>query len=326
MRRLMIFLLAVIGPLFCFNASTFAATATLLGTDTTTQGSWLGIYGTVGYYIPDSISKTPTDGSTFSPGAASLWTWGTNVSSASALKTGASTNIASCWYNNAGTLSFDVVIPSGQSQIVALYLLDYDRKGRAESVTVTDASDTLLTGPTVVSGTNFANGEYLTYTVTGEVHFDITLISGPNAVASGIFFGETGAPIAAGAYFNYSSTIVSVAAGGTSMTPIATLTLPAGTYLLHARVQINNTLGTPVSEPGECEFSQLSATGIPSLLHVWFAPAGGIIEVTLDAPYTTSASSVISVGCVVVVGGSAQSVFGATISAVTLPSIITTNQ
>jgi len=331
MRRLTICLVVLVGFLFCFNASSFGApTATALGTDTNTQGSWKGIYGTVGYYIPNGPSSTPTDGSTFNPGAATLFTWGTNVASPSALKTSGG-NIASCWFNNLGTsfasLTLDVVIPSGQSQTVALYLLDYDKQGRVESVSVTDASNDSppLSGPTTVSGTNFANGEYLIWTITGEVHINITLVNGPNAVASGIFFGESGALVSASAYFNYSNSAVTVSTGGTTMAPIATLTLPAGTYLLHARVQINNVLVPESADIGECEFSQISAESIPSLLHLWNAPAGAISEVTLDAPYSSSTTSVISVGCVYI-GGSANTIFGGTISALAVPSIITTKQ
>ena len=124
MRQLTISLLVLVGFLFCFNANSFAQSATFLGTDFATQGNWQGQYGTVGSYIPNGPSKTPSDGSTFNPGAASLYTWGLNVASPSALTTGTKTNIASTWYNNFGTsspsLTLDVIVPAGQSQTVAL--------------------------------------------------------------------------------------------------------------------------------------------------------------------------------------------------------------
>jgi len=243
MRRLTISMLVLIGFLFCFNASSFAAppttsgTATFLGTDTTTQGGWQGTYGTVGSYIPNGPSVTPTDGSTFNPGAAALYTWGTNVASGSALKTGGGMNIASCWYRNLGnaspSLTLDVDVPSG-SQTVALYLLDYDKQGRSESVAVTDLSNNPLDGPHAVSGTNFANGEYLLWTITGEVHITITLVNGPNAVASGIFFGQNSMmppPATAGAYITTKSGSIG---SSDSLTTLASLSLPAGTYIIHA--------------------------------------------------------------------------------------------
>ena len=197
MRRMTMSLLVLFGFLFCFNAGSFAAvptgTATFSGTDAATQGNWMGTYGTVGYYIPNGPSQTPSDGSTFNQGAANPYTWGMNVPGTSALKTSGG-DIASCWYNNLGTslpsVTFDIIIPSGKSQTVALYLLDYDKGGRSESVTVTDANNDSppLSGPIAVSG--FASGEYLVWTITGEVHINITLVTGANVVASGIFFGE----------------------------------------------------------------------------------------------------------------------------------------
>ena len=194
MRQLTI-LVFVISFLFCFNTSSFAATANLQGIDTTTQGNWMGVYGTAGYDIPNSLLKVATDGTIFSPGAASLYTWGPNVASAGALKTGTSTDIASAWYANVGnssmpSLILDVMVPTGQpAETVALYFQDYDMKGRVESVSITDVSGNPLSGPVTISGANFANGEYLVMTVTGEVHIAVTLVNGPNAVVNGVFFG-----------------------------------------------------------------------------------------------------------------------------------------
>jgi len=192
----MVSLILLFGFLFCFSTSSFAAaTASLVGTDTTTHGNWMGTYGTVGYYIPGGPSATPSDGSSFNPGAASLWTWGMNVSSIGALKT-SSGNIASAWYDNVpgtvgATLVLDVKIPAGQSQTVAVYLQDYSQQGRAESVSITDPNNgnAPLGLPIAVSGTNFVTGEYLIWTITGEVNINFTLVSGPNPVANGIFFG-----------------------------------------------------------------------------------------------------------------------------------------
>ena len=239
MRPLTIRLLALAALVLCLNARSFAAsgTATLIGTDTTTLGNWQGMYGTVGYYIPNGPSVIPSDGSSFSPGGASTYTWGVNVPSPNALKTGASTDIASCWYNNLGTsspsLTFDVIIPAGQTQTVALYLMDYDHYGRSESVSVTDASNDTppLQGPNALSGANFVNGEYLVWSISGEVHINITLVGGINAVASGIFFGENGLmppPVATGAYL-FQKTNGSLGAGGYAT---LTFTLPAGTYIV----------------------------------------------------------------------------------------------
>lgn len=297
MRRLTILLLALIGFLFCVDSSSFAAppttgpAATLVGTDTTTLGNWSGTYGTVGYYIPNGPSVTPSDGSTFNYGGASLYTWGANVSSTSALKTGTTTDIASCWYNYLGTSSpsvtLDVTVPAGQSQTVAVHFLDYDKQGRAESVSITDASNDTppLSGPIAVSGTNFANGEYLIWTITGEVHINITLVTGPNAVASGIFFGENSAmppPAAASAYIHkIPSTFVP-----TTITTIATLTLPTGNYFLHAIIDWNEANLVPAASIS-CAFYQhpqsLSLIVQPTYNSLLSQPANATATMVMEA-------------------------------------------
>ena len=309
MRRLTISMLVLIGFLFCFNASSFAAppttsgTATFLGTDTTTQGGWQGTYGTVGSYIPNGPSVTPTDGSTFNPGAAALYTWGTNVASGSALKTGGGMNIASCWYRNLGnaspSLTLDVDVPSG-SQTVALYLLDYDKQGRSESVSVTDTSGNPLDGPHGVTATNFANGEYLLWKITGEVHITITLVNGPNAVASGIFFGENSIlppPATAGAYITHPE-LLPLNTSLTGPMVLASLSLPAGTYLIHADLNLASDSGGGALT-AECEIYGPSvsaiADGFASIPGVPLRSATGFISMT--APLTITTPTSVSLSC-----------------------------
>lgn len=292
--------LFVLSGFFCFTASSFAQTATLSGTDTNTLGNWSSTYGTVGSYIPNGPSVTPSDGSTFNPGAAASYTWGTNVASTSALKTGSATDIASCWYNNLGTslpsLSFDVVVPAGQSQTVALYLLDYDKQGRSESVQVTDASNNSL-GPLIaVSGNNFANGEYLIWTISGEVHINITLVTGPNAVASGIFFGQNNSmppPVTSGAYVNQATNQVS---SSTTSVQVNKLVVPAGSYLIHFTVSIAfNKNGSANSEGLACSLAPSSSPYLtidqaPPINSVAALSLSQTDHVTFTAPSTITAS------------------------------------
>ena len=148
--------------------------------------------------------------------------------------------------------------PTG-TQTVALYLLDYDQKGRSESVQVADDSNAAIGAPIAVSGTNFANGEYLIWSISGEVHIKITLVGGPNAVASGIFFGENSAmppPATSGAYlFQKSATL----AFGVAR---LTFTLPAGTYI----VQITaNAFSNTAVDPGTPEQILVSSGPLASL-------------------------------------------------------------
>ena len=63
-----------------------------------------------------------------------------------------------------------------------------DNQGRAERVDVLDASSNAVLDSRTISG--FQGGQYLVWNLKGHVTFRITLIAGPNAVLSGLFFGS----------------------------------------------------------------------------------------------------------------------------------------
>ena len=77
-------------------------------------------------------------------------------------------------------------VASGQSYNLELYFLDYDAKGRAETVTLSDANTSATLNSQSVS--NFANGDYLAWTISGNVLITFTCTAGNNAVLSGLFF------------------------------------------------------------------------------------------------------------------------------------------
>ena len=104
-----------------------------------------------------------------------------------ALQTGSgSTRIAAAWFN-ASTFSFDVNLTDGNSHRVSLYALDWDSYAgvRAETVQVLDAtSGTVLDTRSV---TNFINGTYLVWNISGHVTITVTMTAGGNGVISGVF-------------------------------------------------------------------------------------------------------------------------------------------
>jgi hypothetical protein len=68
-----------------------------------------------------------------------------------------------------------------------LYALDWDNQGRTESVQIIDASSNQVLDTRSIS--NFPNGVYLIWNVSGSVIVKVTCVGGPNAAISGIFFG-----------------------------------------------------------------------------------------------------------------------------------------
>jgi hypothetical protein len=119
------------------------------------------------------------------------FTWAASTGDVRALqKPGASDRLAACWYAP-GFFTIDVNFTDGKSHPVALYLLDWDNMGRTERVDVLDASNDVLSS-TPVSG--FNNGTYLKWNLAGHVILRVSNTGGVNAVASGLFFGQPGAP------------------------------------------------------------------------------------------------------------------------------------
>jgi hypothetical protein len=80
----------------------------------------------------------------------------------------------------------NVNVTDGQTHQVALYLLDWNKQNRSERITVLNSAGQVIDTRTVSS---FSSGEYEVWNISGNVTFLITLLSGPNAVLSGIFFG-----------------------------------------------------------------------------------------------------------------------------------------
>ena len=170
------------------------ATASFVGSDTSTRGNWINVYGNQGYDVVGSLASNPTY-ATVTPVGQTLYTYtpAPVLSATQALQvppTGAS-RIASVW-DSATSFAVDVDVASGQSYNLELYFLDYDAKGRAETVTLSDASTSAMLNTESVS--NFANGEYLTWTITGNVLITFTRTAGNNAVLSGLFFDPVGPP------------------------------------------------------------------------------------------------------------------------------------
>ena len=95
------------------------------------------------------------------------------------------------WYSGS-SFTIDVNVASGHTYDLELYFLDYDARGRSEKVTLTDDKTSALLNTQTVS--SFANGEYLSWAISGNVLITITTLTGASAsaVVSGLFFDPVG--------------------------------------------------------------------------------------------------------------------------------------
>ncbi len=175
------------------------SSATLIKTDTTTEGTWIGTYGTQGYDIVGRPSDLPSH-DTITPSGQSTLVWTHSIDDPRALQfPHGSHRIAEAWYS-ATSFQVDVNLADGQSHDLELYFLDWDSNSRAEQVQVTDyVTGAVLSTQTVSS---FHSGTYLDYLVggTGHIVITITRTAGANAVLSGLFLdpATSGAASAAG--------------------------------------------------------------------------------------------------------------------------------
>ncbi len=167
------------------------ATASFLEQDTTTQGSWMGVYGAQGYDIVSGPTSLPA-GDTVTPKGQSTYTWTTTSTDPRALQVpGSTSRVAAVWYS-ATSFTVDVNLADGQTHDLELYFLDWDSKGRSEQVQLSDAGTGKVLATETIS--SFTNGVYLDWKVSGDVLITITRTAGANAVLNGLFLDSTTTP------------------------------------------------------------------------------------------------------------------------------------
>jgi pimeloyl-ACP methyl ester carboxylesterase len=176
---------AVVSGIF-FDPPSNPGTASYVGLDTTTQGTWTSVYGSTGDIIANDANNTPTF-ATVALTADSAYTWAASTTDVRALQTasGASTRIASTYYSPT-SFTINVNLTDGNTHKISLYLLDWDSALRAETIRILDANTNTVLDTESYSG--FHNGQYAAWSVKGHVLIQVTKTGGSNAVVSGIFF------------------------------------------------------------------------------------------------------------------------------------------
>ena len=194
--------------------SSSGTAAAFVGTDTTTQGNWRGIYGDEGFGVAPTDIAWPAYAQVAVGGAA--YTWDANPSDVRALlRSSGTSRVAATWYSS-DAFAFNVRITDGQTHQVSLYSLDWDRQGRAQSIEVLDAATMAVLDRRDLA--SFGNGVYHRWTIKGHVIFRITRTAGPSPVIAGLLFGaaSSSAP---------SAPTVSLSASPTTISPGQSSTL-----------------------------------------------------------------------------------------------------
>ncbi|HYW46134.1 MAG TPA: hypothetical protein VE959_24935 [Bryobacteraceae bacterium] len=166
------------------NTGPPSGAASFLKIDTTTAGTWKGVYGADGYNVINDTVSYPSY-ATVTPSGNLAYTWISSTSDGRALQKASSTTdrIAACWYTGT-SFTIDLKFSDTNTHQVALYLMDWDNGGRSERVDILDANNNVLDTRTV---SGFTASQYLVWNLSGHVVARITN-TGSTAVLSGIFF------------------------------------------------------------------------------------------------------------------------------------------
>ncbi len=161
------------------------------------QGSWVGKFGSAGYLLADwdgvqDASNLPNVTATVVQG--SRYQWAANTTDVRALESpdGSTRNAAA--YYDPNEVKVQLGFTTAYSGNLHLYAVDWDALGRRETIVVDDGS-----GPrSVALSSDFSQGAWVSIPINvaagGNVSITAQRNAGPNALLSGIFLGENGAP------------------------------------------------------------------------------------------------------------------------------------
>jgi hypothetical protein len=163
--------------------NTMRTRASELGRDDNLQGNWPGRFGSEGYWISAADKALPAFVEQSMNGAQE-WVWNDNPQDSRALyrTPEQKQRIASCFYGDSWTLNLGVW--DTKSHAVALYFLDWDQRGRHQTVEVLDGNGKPMASYDIQ---DFSRGKYLILNIQGSIQLKFTRMAGDNAVLSGIF-------------------------------------------------------------------------------------------------------------------------------------------
>ena len=162
--------------------------ASFLKDDATTQGDWVGAYGSDGQIIVGGAAQVPSYArvKVETPSTFDFANFSQPGDPRGLLKSADSTERSTLgWYGDQFTVDLDLV--DGRSHRVGFYVLDWDSGYRVQRIDVLDAK----TGAVLDSKeVGYYVGRYLSWQLRGHVKLRFTNLVSHNAVLSGIFFGD----------------------------------------------------------------------------------------------------------------------------------------
>ncbi|MBN1417132.1 MAG: hypothetical protein JXP34_00035 [Planctomycetes bacterium] len=159
---------------WCEPEEIIPPTARFISFDRATRGAWRGRYGSRSAWIPNTGSPDAQEGFTLAVETGAAFNW--------PAREGA--RRTTCWHA-IPSVEFAVAPPDRTPYRLTLYIIDYDRNGRAMEVSIAGEFGALDTRP--VTTEDSREGIYATWLVSGPVSIAVRKTAGYNAVVSGVF-------------------------------------------------------------------------------------------------------------------------------------------
>jgi subtilisin family serine protease len=161
------------------------ASATFIKRDTTTEGDWIGTYGSQGYNIIGSSVSYPSYATVAVAGATNS-SFVASTTDPRALENASGIGRTAGIWVSSTTFTVDVNLTDGQAHDLTFYAVDWSNIGRSEQIQITSAATGAVLDTETLS--NFYGGAYLQWKLSGSVVITVKTLAGANSVLSGIFF------------------------------------------------------------------------------------------------------------------------------------------
>ena len=163
-----------------------SGTAVWVRNNTTTRGTWPGVYGSRGWVVAGE-GASASSAVAISPVNGTLGIWANPSTSLRALrKTPPSLYRIAAGWEGASQVTVEINAKDSNPVQVAAYFLDWQTTPRSQTIEFLDIAGTVLSQSTVSA---FQNGVYGVWTITGRVRLRITEgTPGRGVTLSGIFF------------------------------------------------------------------------------------------------------------------------------------------
>ena len=204
----------VVSGLF-FDPATppLTATATFIKRIPPRKGDWIGKYGAQGYDLSYDAFDQPSYADVTVPVSSSGY-WNLSANVPQALVNPSETDHLAAYWSQGTTTTIDVAFTDGLAHDLTMYFLDWNDQGMVEQIQISDAATGTVLNTQTIS--NFEDGVYLAWTISGSVAIKFTALGPGEAVVSGFFFDAPSIPPLSVAGVTPTSTTSGVTASSTS--------------------------------------------------------------------------------------------------------------